>query len=231
MNWHKFKIGLLVLTSVLVVYIALIVLDKRAQWKAFLELEQEQLAIVTAEGFVEREFGVDSRNRAKIVSVSGYARYTSDYTNRIYGESAIRAFLAFAPKPKFDDFTLVYSAGLGSGQRFGYPVSLCGDGYCDFDPDLIIELGDYRGAPYDRIFHSSNIERSGYKFSIYYYLSSFSNENLSSHNIRIGSEPRNFLDELWAEILQIPSGYSFNTIYRVDYVTGWDYLREEITPN
>ncbi len=209
-------------------YIALIMLDKRAQWQAFLELEQEQLEIVSADGFIEREFGVDSSNRLRTASVSSYARYTSDYADRIYDEGAVRAFLAHAPEPKFDAFILIFSQGLGSGRRYGYPVSWCGDRYCEFDSDLIAELVDYRFPSSEMVYHSFDIEKGGYKFFVSYALQISSDEKVDSFYVNIGSEPRNLLDRFWAEILQIPSRYSIKVIYRVDYVTGWTYLRENM---
>ena len=227
-KWRWFKIGLLLVLLLLVGYFGPIWLDKRAQWQAFLELEQEQLAIVTADGFIEREFGMDPSNRVRIAPVSSYARYTGDYADRIYDEGAVRAFLAYAPEPKFDDFTLTYSQGLGSASIFAYPVSWCGDRYCEFNADLIAELGDYRSPPSEVAYYSSDIEKSGYKYFFSYALRISSGGKVSQLNVSIGSEPRNFLDRFWAEILQIPSGYSIKTIYRVDYVTGWSYFRKDM---
>jgi len=227
-KWRWFKIGLLLVLLLLVGYFGPIWLDKRAQWQVFLELEQEQLAIVTADGFIEREFGMDPSNRVRIAPVSSYARYTGDYADRIYDEGAVRAFLSHAPEPKFDDFTLTYSQGLGSASIFAYPVSWCGDRYCEFNAELTRNLGDYRFEGMPQISRSFSIEKDDYIFEVWYSIEATKDENVRLLNISIGSEPRNLLDRFWAEILQIPSGYSIETIYRVDYVTGWSYFRKDM---
>ena len=227
-KWRWLKVGLLVGLVLLLGYIGEITLDKRAQWKAFLELEQEQLATVTADGFVEREFGVDSAIRVEIASVSSYSRYFHEYVSRISGIEAVKAFLAHAPEPKVDNFTLTYSQAFGREQNLGHPVSWCGDRYCDFNSDLVLTFRDDPFPRLNSIYHPSQIEKSGYKFVLSYTLHISSDEKVYLLDISIGSEPRNVWDEIWARILQIPSGYSFEDIYRVDYVTEWAFFREDM---
>ncbi len=227
MKISKFKIGLLISGLALSAYGAQLWLDKRAQWAAFLELEQEQLAIVTADGFIEREFGVGSNRRSSVTHVSSYSRYLNGHVADINEVEAIKAFLMFAPEPVFKDFTLAFLSSDGKYTQLGYPVSWCEDSYCPFDSDLIrrVSVGGPSNAA--SVYHKYETERRGYKFELHYILNREENGNIYSLNVSVGSEPRNILDEILAALNQTRSGYRFRPIYHVDYVTGWAYYREE----
>ena len=231
---RRIKIGLLVLGLVLTAYVVYLWLDKRAQWAAFLQLEQEQLAIVTADGFIEREFGVDTNYRVQVLAVDTYLEFLSDAIQgrediERDGIEAVQSFLDNAPEPVIKGFTLVFS-DKKEMERYtlAYPVSWCEVAYCDFNLSLIEKL-EARPFPISQsTLHSNSAQINDYKFVINYNLTSSSDGSVWGFTVSIGSEPRNFWDNVMAALIQSQSGYSFKIIYYVDFVTGWEFYRGEL---
>ncbi|MBL4766560.1 MAG: hypothetical protein JKY94_02410 [Rhodobacteraceae bacterium] len=218
-------------------FIPLNILEKGVQYLVFLYIEKQQLKIVTADDFIMTEFGVDPDDRAKSVAISYYSRFIPNPTRALSKDIntsiAVAGFLETAPKPVSGDFLLYYlkPGRSGSGTVFlEYPVELCGQRYCEFDPNkgrLRDGVGKQDLSRYSVLRHEKIIGKFGFDFRIFYMLSVENDTQPKILNVFVGNEQRNALDRFLGKLGQTDPPYYWanRQIYERDFVTGWSFQR------
>lgn len=216
------------------------VAEKGVQHLVFLSIEQQQLELVAAEDYILTEFGVARQDRLKFRDLSSYARYIDAEVMPGRLEN-IASFLKNSPKPVHGDFSLIYIGGNWDGgpspltgqygaEYFEYPVRVCGDQFCDFDPELGRPYAGTGEDPFEDSHPSvyrKTVKRFGFTYEISTQFLANSERQPIALWVNIGSEQRNALDRLAGVLFSRtpPEYWSQTTIFERDFVTGWSYLR------